>query len=88
MLSKTSNQSPKKTGTQAAGQRKRVSATGTPAKSTVGYVSPDDLLRHIHEGIKPYQKLADQSGLSFLAYLLEMAVEESQPAPKKRRKKT
>ena len=41
------------------------------------YMSRTDLKRHIHEGIKPYQRLADQAGLPFLSYLIGMAVEES-----------
>ncbi len=45
------------------------------------YMSRTDLKRHIHEGIKPYQRLADQAGLPFLSYLIGMAVEESKHDP-------
>ena len=41
------------------------------------YVSKTDLQRHIHESLRPIQRLADQAGMPFLSYLIGMAVEES-----------
>ncbi len=41
------------------------------------YISPTDLIAHIHESLKPLQALADKAGFPFLAYLIGMAVEES-----------
>ena len=47
------------------------------SSSSLAYLSKADLRRHIHEGLKPYQHLADQSGMNFLSYLIAMAVDES-----------
>ena len=47
------------------------------ASNSLAFLSKADLQRHIHEGLKPYQHLADQAGLHFLSYLIAMAVEES-----------
>ena len=47
------------------------------ASTSLAYLSKGDLRRHIHDGLKPYQHLADQAGLNFLSYLIAMAVEEA-----------
>ncbi len=47
------------------------------ASGSLAYLSKADLQRHIHEGLKPYQHLADQAGMHFLSYIIAMAVEES-----------
>ena len=47
------------------------------ASKSLAYLSKADLRRHIHEGLKPYQHLADQAGMHFLSYIIAMAVEES-----------
>lgn len=47
------------------------------ASSSLAYLSKADLRRHIHEGLKPYQHLADQAGMNFLSYIISMAVEEA-----------
>ncbi len=47
------------------------------ASTSLAYLSKADLRRHIHEGLKPYQHLADHAGMHFLSYLIAMAVEEA-----------
>ena len=47
------------------------------ASTSLAYLSKADLRRHIHEGLKPYQHLADHAGMHFLSYLIALAVEES-----------
>jgi hypothetical protein len=47
------------------------------ASTSLAYLSKADLRRHIHEGLKPYQHLADQAGMHFLSYIIAMAVEEA-----------
>jgi hypothetical protein len=47
------------------------------ASTSLAYLSKGDLRRHIHEGLKPYQHLADQAGMNFLSYLIAMAVDEA-----------
>jgi len=47
------------------------------SSASLAYLSKADLRRHIHEGLKPYQHLADHAGMHFLSYLIAMAVEES-----------
>ena len=47
------------------------------ASDSLAYLSKADLRRHIHEGLKPYQHLADQAGMHFLSYIIAMAVEEA-----------
>jgi hypothetical protein len=47
------------------------------ASPSLAYLSKADIRRHIHEGLKPYQHLADQAGMHFLSYLLSMAVLEA-----------
>ena len=47
------------------------------ASTSLAYLSKADLRRHIHEGLKPYQHLADQAGMNFLSYLIALAVDEA-----------
>ncbi len=47
------------------------------SSTSLAYLSKADLRRHIHEGLKPYQHLADQAGMNFLSYLIALAVEEA-----------
>lgn len=54
------------------------------ASASLAYLSKADLRRHIHEGLKPFQHLADHAGMHFLSYLIAMAVEESSSEAKKK----
>ncbi len=66
-------------------QTKKQEAEQEIATSTsLAYLSKADLQRHIHEGLKPYQHLADQAGMNFLSYLIAMAVEESSSEKEKK----
>ncbi len=56
------------------------------ASTSLAYLSKADLRRHIHEGLKPYQHLADQAGMNFLSYLIALAVEEASSEMEKRKK--
>jgi len=47
------------------------------ASTSLAYLSKSDIRRHIHEGMKPFQRLADQAGMHFLSYLISMALEEA-----------
>ena len=55
------------------------------ASNSLAYLSKADLRRHIHEGLKPFQHLADHAGMHFLSYLIAMAVEESSSELEKKR---
>lgn len=61
-----------RTTTKKQEAEKQISAT-----ANLAYLSKADLRRHINEGLKPFQHLADQAGMHFLSYLIAMAVEES-----------
>jgi hypothetical protein len=47
------------------------------ASPSLAYLSKADVRRHIHDGLQPYQRLADQAGMHFLSYLIAMAVDEA-----------
>ena len=55
------------------------------ASNSLAYLSKADLRRHIHEGLKPFQHLADHAGMHFLSYLIAMAVEEASSDVQKKR---
>ncbi len=54
------------------------------ASTSLAYLSKADLRRHIHEGLKPFQHLADQAGMHFLSYIIAMAVDEASSDTKKK----
>lgn len=47
------------------------------ASPSLAYLSKADVRRHIHDGLQPFQRLADQAGMHFLSYLIAMAVDEA-----------
>lgn len=47
------------------------------ASPSLAYLSKADVRRHIHDGLQPYQRLADLAGMHFLSYLIAMAIDES-----------
>ena len=53
--------------------------------TSLAYLSKADLRRHIHEGLKPYQHLANQAGMHFLSYIISMAVEEASSETEKKK---
>ena len=57
--------------------KKQEAAQMIAASDSLAFISKEDLRRHINQSLKPLQRIADQAGLHFLAYILGMAVEES-----------
>ena len=57
--------------------KKQEAAQMIAASDSLAFISKEDMRRHINQSLKPLQRIADQAGLHFLAYILGMAVEES-----------